>query len=280
MSPSTPPDDHGRRSAGEVARDVVTALRSPARLSFWSALGVASVASAGSTTGLWQIAHDLGYPLPIAVPVAADLGAFVAATNIRAGRHRHMSWVLLIALVMLSIGLQIVEAAHAYNPWDQPVAFWSRVAIVGGVVLGALCMFHFTLPEKVRRRSRGSADRSGGSTTGSTTRSGERSARSTQRSTTGSAPAAPLEQPALERSSAPTPSDQASEHSGERAEADVTDDVAIGAWLLERSRTPSQRSVREAAEALEIPISNQAALELARALKAPAPVGEHSGAEQ
>jgi hypothetical protein len=244
---------------------IFEALRSPARLSFWSALAVGSTAAAGSATGLYEIAVRLHAPVPLSLPAAADVGAYVAATNIRAGRHKSLAWTLLLLLVGASAALQVTEVAHTFDPWTDPTDFWSAAAIRVVVILGALAMFELTLPERSRRSARRS--------TGSTPRSATQERGSAPRSTPGSAPAAPGEHPEQERSERSTPSDQDLERA-------PTADVEIAAWLAEQGRAPSQRSVKDAANAMGVPMSSGDALEIARRLKTPAPTPEHPGAEQ
>lgn len=107
------------------------------RFAFWAACVVAPMAVLGSAASLYRIAESAELALPLALPVALDLTALVAAAQIRARRHLLLGWLTLVGGVVCSAALQVADA------WDRGPSAW---AVHGALPIAALVTFELAMP--------------------------------------------------------------------------------------------------------------------------------------
>jgi GNAT superfamily N-acetyltransferase len=111
------------------------------KFAFVAACVVAPLAVIGSAFSLYRIAVEAELALPLALPVALDLTALVAAAQIRARRHLVLGWATLLGGVVLSAGLQVADV------WaDGPIAW----LVHGSLPLGALVCFELAMPGETK----------------------------------------------------------------------------------------------------------------------------------
>jgi hypothetical protein len=111
-----------------------------ARFAFVIACVVAPLTVLGSASSLYRIAQGVGLALPLALPVALDLTALVAAAQIRARRHLVLAWCTLTGGVIGSAALQVADA------WAQGPSAW---AVHGALPISALVCFELAMPTKL-----------------------------------------------------------------------------------------------------------------------------------
>jgi hypothetical protein len=109
------------------------------RFAFVVACIVAPLTIVGSAVSLYGIARAAGLGFPLALPVATDLTALVAAAQIRACRHLALAWCTLVAGVLGSAALQVADA------WDLGPSAW---VVHGALPLAALVCFELAMPER------------------------------------------------------------------------------------------------------------------------------------
>ncbi len=210
-----------------------------AKLALVTSGTVAVMALAGSSVSLYRIGCDAVMALPLALPVALDLPAVVAATAIHARRRDWLAWLTLVAATTVSTVLQVIDA------WDH--GGMARVAHGAPPVAALLC---FELAMRALRPTGAPATR-------------RRPASSTPETVGAGRDTLPAPPPATPSTPEPRP---ALAVVGRKSEDEIV--AEVDAWLAGQDRAPSKASVKDAGAALGLPCrGNDRALAVAAAVR-------------